>query len=140
MRSGKRVVAIAGVAGLSVLLGAGVAMAAASGTFSLSVSGASASGSYRYDVKPSGTYPGTGIYYSGTLRNTGTTDTHYAYFYARVEGYGWTQLAKAASRSNASINRVVYDPQALYVRHSQAQVCRDRTFLGQVCSVGTYNY
>ena len=123
-----------------MLLGVGAAMAAASGSFNLAVSGANASGTYKYDVRPSGSYTGTGIYYSGTLKNTGTADNQDAYFYARVEGYGFTQLARATPLTNASINSVVYDPAARYVRHSQAQVCRDRTFLGQDCSVGTYNY
>jgi outer membrane lipoprotein SlyB len=51
MRLGKRAVAVAGVAGLSVLLGAGVAMAAASGAVTLSVSGARIdSGRYQYVV------------------------------------------------------------------------------------------
>ncbi|GAB3058507.1 hypothetical protein GCM10027053_20510 [Intrasporangium mesophilum] len=49
MRFGKRATAVAGVAaGLSVLPGAGAAMAAASGSFSLSVSGAKASGTHQY--------------------------------------------------------------------------------------------
>jgi hypothetical protein len=141
MRVGKRAVTVAGVAGLSVLLGASVAMAASSGAVTLSVSGARIEGGhYQYNVKPAGTYAGTGIYYTGTLNNYGTTDAQSAYFYARVEGYGWAQLAKAAPRAKAAFNRVVYDPQALYVRHSQAQVCRDRFIIGQACLVGTYNY
>jgi hypothetical protein len=116
-------------------------MAASSGTFSLAVSGASASGTYQYGVHPSGTPSWmTGIWYRGTLKNTGTTDNQDAYFYAQVEGYGYTTLAHATPRTNADISKVLYDPAAIRVRHSQAQVCRDRSFLGQSCQVGTYNY
>ena len=140
MRKSYRFATVGAAATASILLGAGLAMAASTGPFSLAVSGASASGTYKYNVKPSGTYPGTGIQYSGTLKNTGTTDNQDAYFYAQVEGYGYTTLAHATPRTNANINRVVYDPQALYVRHSKAQVCRDRSVLGQSCQVGTYNY
>ncbi|GAA1973985.1 hypothetical protein GCM10009817_12700 [Terrabacter lapilli] len=140
MRKKSRAAAVGTTAVASILLGAGLAMAATSGTFNLAVSGASASGSYYYDVHPSGTsYTGTGIQYVGTLRNTGTTDAQSAYFYAQVEGYGYSQLAKAAPRTNASFNRVLYDGAARYVRYSKAQVCRDRTVLGQSCQVGTYN-
>jgi hypothetical protein len=141
MRKKLRTAIIGTAAAGSLLLGAGAAMAASSGSFSLSVSGASASGTYKYNVKPNvPSYPGTGIQYAGTLKNTGTTDANTAYFYAKVEGYGWTQLASAASRGSTTFNKVVYDPAALYVRRSQAQVCRDRTALPQSCEVKTYNY
>jgi hypothetical protein len=73
------------------------------------------------------------------LKNPGTTDSHTAYFYAKVEGYSWTQLVSAAARTSAYVDKIVYDPAAQDVRRSQDQVCRDRTLLGQSCTVGTYN-
>ena len=119
----------------------GAAWAASSGAVNLAVTGASFAGTYKYDVLvPGTTINQKGILYTGTLKNTGSTDTHTAYFYAQVAGYGYAQLARALYHSNAGVNSVVWDPAAMYVRTSKAQVCRDRTLLGQNCQVGTYNY
>jgi hypothetical protein len=128
-----------GLAAVVLLGGLGIvaAEAASSGTVSLSVTGAKFVGTYQYDVYVNSTR--RGILYKGTLSNTSTSDANDAHFYAQVSGYGYTELALAQPGKSASVNRVVFDPQALYVTTSKAQACRDRTLLGQNCQVGTYN-
>ena len=137
MRNGVRLVCVGAVSAALVFAGVVAAEAASSGTVSLSVSGARFSGTYKYDVYVNATQ--RGVQYVGTLYNTSTADSNDAHFYAQVSGYGYSQLALAQPGGSANVNRVVYDPQALYVTTSSAQVCRDRTLLPQNCSVGVYN-
>lgn len=139
MRKSSLVTLVGAAAAAMMTLAAAAAFAATSGAVSLAVTGASFSGTYRYDVAPAGFPNSKGVLYNGTLKNTGSADTHTAYFYAQVSGYGFTQIGRATYHTNAAVNRVVFDPAATKVNTSKAQVCRDRTFLGQNCKVGTYN-
>lgn len=132
-----RLVIVVAISTFLFLMGVVAAEAASTGTVSLSVSGARFSGTYKYDVYVNATQ--RGVQHVGTLYNTGTSDSNDAHFYAQVSGYGFSQLALAQPGGSAGANRVVYDPQALYVTTSSAQVCRDRTLLPQNCSVGVYN-
>jgi hypothetical protein len=54
------------------------------------VTGASIASTCKYNTARLRGTEGIGLLYNGTLKNSGSTDTHSAYWYARVEGYGYT--------------------------------------------------
>ncbi len=111
-----------------------MANAATSGTVNLSTNDGLAvvkNGSYAWDTN--------GITYRGPLKNLGT-DSHVAYFYAQISGYGYATLATATSGHTANFAARVYDPDVTRAYTSKAQVCRDRSFpLPQNCVSGSYN-
>jgi hypothetical protein len=74
---------------------------------SLATSGASFGGYYRYNVLLPGSTWQSGVKYWETLKNTGTTESHTAYFYAKVEGYSWTRLVSAAARTSTYVDKIV---------------------------------
>lgn len=111
------------------VFGAASAMAVSD---SLSVSGAS---STNFSIN----WQTSGVSYSGTLKNTGTTDNNTAYFYAQAAGYPMVQLARATARSSAAIlPTTLYDRAATKTTSTSAQVCRDRVMMYQDCNLKTY--
>jgi hypothetical protein len=140
MRVGRTLTVTAG-AMILVSATAVAASAAASSTFTVGTSGATWNGSYVYDVAVPGTTSGQlGISYGGTLNNWGTDAPHVAYARAQVEGYDYTTLTSAAANATADVSSVIWDPAALYVRYSKAEVCRDRTILPWTCTETTNDY
>jgi hypothetical protein len=127
---GKKFMTTLALAGGLTLVGTGTALAATSGTFSLSDTGVSFSSGYYYFA----TNTNYDFYYEGNLKDT-AVDGNAVFVHGKVAGYGYGPKLYNSGFKSQYLN----DPAATWVSSGNVEACNDRgSFLPDYCDAKTF--
>ena len=124
-------------AGTLVVMGAGAAFAATSGTLNASTSGAHTTGG-TYNFKYAGCQWGTAANpaYDGYVGGKFVVTSHDAHLNAKVDGYGWAKLKQVNSNTTVSYSSCISGRDVILHSSIAIQVCKDKV-LADDCSSAT---